>query len=139
MRCLNVNGGSNEQTFSQTYTLAKGNCNGNYATVGCDTFAFEWDQGCYGANGRGYYLSTSDLDQDSHTGNCAAGGNSLWPNESGGWGWHNSCGCGGIYKHNGKPMCMGDTETAGLQGCTTVGCGYQINHADRVEMWLMVT
>jgi hypothetical protein len=134
MRCLNVNGGSGEQTFSQSFTLAKGNCNDNYGTVGCDTFKFEWNQGCYGINGRGYGLSTSDLDQDAWTSggaspfSCAT--QDVSHSESGGWGWHKSCGCGGLYKNNGQPMCMGAGDA---------GNGYSTNGADRVEMWLMVT
>ena len=139
MRCLNRNGGSGEETFSQVFTLQKSACNGNYATVGCDDFEFQWDQGCYGVNGRGYSLSTSDHDTDPWGGgNCAQGGNSIWPTESGGWGWHKSCGCGGIYNYNGQPMCMGATEVP-TGSCTNIGCGYHNNMAERVEMWLMVT
>jgi hypothetical protein len=129
MRCLNVDGGTGVDTFSQTFTLDKGACETNNYAIGCATFDFQWDMGCYSHNGRGNSLSTTDLDRDNWaTSNCAAASRSVWPTESAGWGWHDSCHCGSIYKYTGEPMCM---------GAGTDGSGYQTNGADRVEMWLM--
>ena len=130
MRCLNVNGGGGEQTFSETFTLDKGTCEDSSYSQGCGTFHFDWNSGCYGVNGRGNALSTSDLDRDTWAGgSCAATGNSAWADESAGWGWHGGCGCGAIYRADGQPMCMGKTGNS---------VGYTSNGADRVEMWLML-
>jgi hypothetical protein len=135
MKCYGYQGGSSTKTYSQTYTLDKGDCASKGWSRGCATFDFEWNQGCYGSNGRGYDLTTNDLDRDvwgnphgscnGNVCNCAAKtGRTNWQEESAGWGWHGWCGCGSIYKLNGKPMCMG-------------GDNYDKNEAERVEMWIM--
>ena len=131
MRCWNVNGGGEQVTFSETFTLDKGSCESSSYSAGCATFDFVWESGCYRVNGQGYDLSTSDLDRDGWIeGHCASGAPGRgWPTESGGWGWHTSCGCGGLYKYNGQPMCMGSGGNS--------GAGYVTNGADRVEMWLV--
>ena len=73
MRCLNLNGATGLDTFSQTFTLDKGACETNNYAIGCATFDFQWDMGCYSHNGRGNSLSTTDLDRDNWaTSNCAA-------------------------------------------------------------------
>jgi hypothetical protein len=71
-------------------------------------YALTWDTGCFGGSNSGRSLTTSDHDRDSYSGNnCATYSGSIWPTESHGWGWHNSCHCGSYWNGSGSPACSG--------------------------------
>ncbi|TNF25669.1 MAG: DUF4215 domain-containing protein [Deltaproteobacteria bacterium] len=88
---------------------------------------------CYGSYNSGWPLSSTDYDRDNWSSDCVDYAGDAWAWESHGWGWHQSCHCGGFWDGGnaadgpGGPLCFGMNETC----WTTAGC-----RSDRVEFYV---